>query len=1040
MPSIERDAVVTYLVSHLVGPLNGELEEVVGPPASRYTCGILFPTIENGLTLESSARGNIFDEYGDAVSTDSGDDPVQLSGQILPSSLGFSFYTQSNYLTCVINAATYELVGGDNWKRRPTSETVIIEKAVTTVPVLSGRAILKLKWRNLPAGGWLVTLTILNSSTFKKEPTAFNCPAECLYQVSIRCICDAGIGGYPSSEHIGQLTAEEEDLELLYRNSKPYAIGHGCATSNSSIQQDGTVSWVQSEIIPQHEVPPIVPSQGNDEVLIIKNLVKLSEVMLNDLSTFLDRYEGWISQNELFAEKLASRYQSASRRLILRQRVALGRMRRGVELICSDKMIQDSFKLANEAMLMQMFHSREFAKRREVDDAKRVMPKKSEYVSFKAEWRPFQLAFFLLCIGSEDETNEKPGPIDLIWFPTGGGKTEAYLAVAAFKIFHRRLTEPLRGGGTAVITRYTLRLLTAQQFQRTSALVCAMEVLRRRENGSLGNSIISLGLWIGKKATPNTFSEAKRIFEEIVLTAEKPQNPFQLQMCPWCGTSIIPANKRQDKDAYGVIMKNDLFKLRCPNNDCEFGGNDQTLPINVVDQALYLDPPTVLIGTVDKFARLPWDEKAGCFFGSENSDPPSLIIQDEMHLLAGPLGTIVGAYEAAIESLCKVKSKTGRLPLIIASTATIRESDSQSKHLYGRDVSVFPPSGLTAGDSFFAREDLERPGRLYVGVLGSIHSKSTSLIRTAAVLAQAPLEIELSESIRDAYWTQVIYHNSLRELGQTTTFARDDIPSWIAQIAIDQDLMRRLDDTNVLEITSNVNSSDLPAALERLNESHGGDDEVSLLVCTNMFSVGVDVQRLGLILMNSQPKSTAEYIQSTSRVGRAEDGSRPGLVVCHYATNKPRDRSHYEHFAGYHGALYKYVEPSSVSPTAIRARERVLHAALVIMARHGFGLSSNSDAAKFTRSDEGMAKGIQILIERYARSDDSEIAAISDEINRLASDWEEKTKLNLQYQTQNKVPAPTHALLKYYGQPGEGWATLNNMRNVDDECEIRIEI
>ena len=152
MPSIERDAVVTYLVSHLVGPLNGELEEVVGPPASRYTCGILFPTIENGLTLESSARGNIFDEYGDAVSTDSGDDPVQLSGQILPSSLGFSFYTQSNYLTCVINAATYELVGGDNWKRRPTSETVKIEKAKTTVSVLSDRAILKLKWRNLPAG------------------------------------------------------------------------------------------------------------------------------------------------------------------------------------------------------------------------------------------------------------------------------------------------------------------------------------------------------------------------------------------------------------------------------------------------------------------------------------------------------------------------------------------------------------------------------------------------------------------------------------------------------------------------------------------------------------------------------------------------------------------------------------------------------------------------------------------------------------------------------------------------------------------------
>lgn len=194
----------------------------------------------------------------------------------------------------------------------------------------------------------------------------------------------------------------------------------------------------------------------------------------------------------------------------------------------------------------------------------------------------------------------------------------------------------------------------------------------------------------------------------------------------------------------------------------------------MVDEDLYKRPPSLLIGTIDKFARMTWDPASSAFFGGRQAlvEPPTLIIQDELHLISGPLGTIAGIYESAIDTVIKQRGKPAK---VIAATATIRRADEQVERLYARPVRVFPPSGINADNSYFARVDEASPGRLYVGVMAQGHTRMYSLVMTAAAIAQAPASLRLQGAARDAYWTQIIYHNSRRELGKTMTLARDDV-------------------------------------------------------------------------------------------------------------------------------------------------------------------------------------------------------------------------------------------------------------------------
>jgi hypothetical protein len=1051
-----RAAIMDYLHQELLGPREGEQEIVSDPPFDRYSAGTLYP-------VNTSTSSVTDEEEEDEIGVASGiepeeqsDDPVVLANQFLPGSMAVSFYLcEEPEILVQVTAARYIAVEEGEasalgtphkrraryWKREPITEPASGEfrlispgpdSKTTDYTILGGAGRLNAVWRK-GKGGWLVTVAVINARTTsaKGRPSV----DDCLYQVQLRCR-PAGEGRIAAYPHTRLLTddAEEHLLDLLYRRQASYGVGHGCSVAWQD-PIDGTTAEIRTEFLPSQEVPPITYDlPGYDRVLNLYFLangdVQNGEDLVHELDNFVAGYESWYRTLPQQNQDIPVDLSNARDKVLERIERTLERMKSGAHLLKKDKDVRRAFCLANRAMLMQMAHSRqEYAG--ESHPAKDYSYQEPTF-SFESapRWRPFQLAFQLLTVASvafpEDPYRSV---VDLIWFPTGGGKTEAYLAVTAFLIFFRRMTGSSETSGTAVLMRYTLRLLTTQQFRRAATLICACEVLRRDNPELLGDDKISIGLWVGSETTPNTYQQAYKSYTELLMQ-DTPKSPFQIDRCPWCGTEMVPARQYENTQLYGIHATNLAFWMFCPCTSCLF---HDWLPVEVVDQQLYDQPPTLLLATVDKFAGLPWEERVAEFFGGDNRRPPELIIQDELHLISGPLGTMVGIYETAIDALA---SRNSKQPKILASTATIRRADEQCQGLYARRVELFPPSGLDATDSYFARYDHTRPGRLYVGVMAPAHTASTAMIRTSAALLQAPDDLGLDGSALDAYWTMVAYHNSLRELGKSMTFAADDIPARIKVIANDQAHLRELSEDNVAELTSNIDAPRLGGMLERLEHHVGEDGEVSFLACTNMLSVGVDVQRLGLMLVNGQPKSTSEYIQATSRVGR---GLVPGLVVCLYSPSKPRDRSHYEQFVAYHSALYRHVEPTSVTPFTLPARLRALHAVLVSLIRHTTGLSGRSDAGRFRITLPQVEHIIGFIYERVKQVDPREADATLEQINKVFAEWQtraEELSQILEYNNGNPVK---DVLLRDIGDDhADGWETLRSMRNVDRNCNITV--
>ena len=1037
MTAQARSLIVDYLRRELIGPAGGEDEEIGDPPQRRYTSGLLFP---RDAPQEAILNEDTDDATVGAFGDDPVDDPVALANQWMPSSVGISFFVQgAEGVTCRLSAARYEPVEGSRgqrWKRaiivtEQQPDVVDLrwssESQRSEASVLEGRGRIQVFARPV-ASGRLVTVSLLNDQVQDRDGPID--PAKCLLQVRLTC---EPIGGsileYPRAEVLSS-DPEEDELQLLHRQSHVFAIGHGCAA-----MWDGgeTVAHrVSVEFMPAHEVPALEPVKADSAIL---RLAHLSDVAVEaehlgvELRSFIDAYEAWAAGLPGVNADIPTSLHPARDRLLGRIASAARRMRAGVDLLENDPVVLRAFRLSNLSMLMQMHHTKVVAAASKPRDTG-IVPdfEYGELVQYR--WYPFQLAFLLLTLPSvASEADPDRQTVDLIWFPTGGGKTEAYLGVAAFEIFLRRLRHGDRGAGTAVITRYTLRLLTAQQFQRMAALACCCEVLRIRNRAEMGSLPITIGLWVGGGASPNKFLEARDRLQQLQDDSTS-ESFLQVDRCPWCGTVLIPED-RDDLAGYGVDATATSFRMFCPSADCPF---HESLPISVVDEAMYVEAPTMVVGTVDKFAQLAWSDKGGAFFGLGRFAPPSLIIQDELHLISGPLGTTVGIYEAAIEGLL---SLAGAKPKILASTATIRRSEDQVRGVFGRPVSLFPPAGLTASDSYFARENHDRPGRLYVGVMSQSHTPSTSLIHLSAALAEAPIELALTGDSLDAYWTQVVYHNSLRELGKTVTYARDDIPARVAVIAADEARRRDLSDDVVVELTGNVPSSSIPAILGRLFIPQGMPEAISILLATNMIQVGIDVPRLGLMVVNGQPKTTSEYIQASSRIGRAE---AVGLVVTLYSASKPRDRSHYESFLPYHQALYRHVEPTSVTPFALPSRKRALHAAFVILVRHGIGLGANGDAVRFDPAGEGVVRMKRHLLDWVAIVDRPELEATEAHLDRLIQHW----AMVAEQQRRDGSPMFYQAgrqhrrLLKRFYETGEGWETLDSMRSVDRESSVDV--
>ncbi|MEV7233840.1 helicase-related protein [Streptomyces sp. NPDC051020] len=1038
-----RQELVDYLTRQLVGPVGEDDEVLDAPPDRQYLMGTLYPQqADRQRRLDLAADDpEAPGAEQDAPDVDPAPDPVPETNSWLPASLGISFYTDAVDVEVSCAAARYETQRnepgrGRRWKRVPlTPETHTIGPDREEVPVLDGRAKIQLTRRSYGAGT-LITVALVNEKHHDgaddKAPDWDDMLFQC--RLSVRP-ADGAVLPYPSVR-LASRDPEERELRLQYRHVVTHAVGHGCAVREDR-GEDGGVELLACEALPRAEVPAIRAGGPLDApALTISHLADPAvdrDQLREELAEFAASYHAWyVGQRSVEVPPWG---REAAERILDRVHQAVTRIEAGVRTLCDPGRpeLLDAFRIAQRAMLLQMRHSApdQAGQRCHRADPVALDPP----LDPKATWRPFQLAFFLLALdGVADPGHRDRETTDLIWFPTGGGKTEAYLLLAAFTIALRRIRG--EGGGTTVLSRYTLSLLTTQQFQRAATTICALEHLRRTEPELGLGGPITIGLWVGDTTTPNKFEAAKIAFDEQ-RDASHPEDVFILDRCPWCGTHILPPTRSSVRSDYGVRAEMDEFAFYCTRDECAF---HDVLPVAVVDQHLYEDPPTFVLGTVDKFARLAWEPDSGRLFGAGTGNPPpSLIIQDELHLLTGPLGTTVGLYEAAILELCT--GPDGRPPKIVAATATIRRSAEQVRALHHQDVQLFPPSGLDARDSFFAVPDTGRPGRLYLGVMAQGHTAGRGAVATTAAMLQGVHQ--LPEEHRDAYWTLVAYHHSLRELGRTVTAAGDDIPAQLR--GLDEGTgVRVLGD--VQELTSNLKRAEQPLLLDRLEKPWDDPRSVAFLPCTNMLSVGVDVKRLAYLLMQGQPKTTAEYIQATSRVGRHRV---PGIVVTYFNATRPRDRSHYETFIDYHRALYRYVEPASVTPWSPPARRRALHAALVVLVRHQLGLAAENQAGRISRHRGDAERIADALAERAATAESGATRADADavradvraELGYLLDDWYRQARTaaaegkDLYYRSQGKGQ---YNLLKTFEQRYGLWETLNSMRSVDRECQITV--
>jgi len=832
----------------------------------------------------------------------------------------------------------------------------------------------------------IITCTVINHEKALKPKTSVD---QTVYQLSLSVMLQKGksfcdMNEKTKTEQVYDDT-EEESLELLYRNKKVFALGHGIS-ADWQLDEKGNATEVHTETIPSYTVPQMEFNIDSKERPINLSMIdfafsKDSEI-ISDLTNLVDIYQKWIDTLENEISSLPERLSNIAVLHIQRCKISAKRMLEGIELLKTNADAMTAFKDSNLAMAMQRSHTL-IQLKKVLPDEDKPMPK--SYRDVDAVWRPFQIAFIIMNLNSMFNPESKDREIvDLIWFPTGGGKTEAYLGLTAFTIFSRRINNPEDYGGTAVIMRYTLRLLTSQQFQRACTLICACERIRQ-DKDIYREQRISVGLWLGSSSTPNNLAEASLRIAELQSSREPSGNPFQVINCPWCGTYLSKQNGR-GVNSYRISRNpKKHLSIWCPNKQCDFTEAKNGLPVLVIDEDIYNDPPTLLFGTVDKFAMLPWKKDSSSIFALNKDNQnlsPSLIIQDELHLISGALGTIVGLFETAIDIL---SSKKGIKPKIVASTATIRRAEEQCMSLYARKVQQFPSPGIDATDSFFAREakiDDNRPGRLYVGIMPSGKTATSLQVHLMADTIQSVNILEGKDSIKDAFWTQVIYCNSIRELGSSKTVIYDDVKERSKIITKRLGTTARLyTDSNITELTSRVSGGRIPEILRQLEVAYPSKQSIDVLLATNMISVGVDIDRFGLMVILGQPKTTSEYIQASSRIGRRY----PGLVIAQLSPTKSRDRSHYEQFVKFHQSLYRYVEPTSVTPFSPPARDKALRSVFLTLLRHTTGLNESKDLKDYKQFSVKVNEVIREIIKRVDVIDPAEAKETLEELHAINS-------------------------------------------------------
>lgn len=1182
-----REIFISELVKEVLGPRGGLTETLLNNPKDEYITGVLSPRTIVKAEPDPEADAELPEEIveGTLIEDDPADEDVfatpllspVLNPKALPHSIGLSFALERGAvdfpeIEILVTWARYYQVNSRGqmvWKRDPRfflSGPIKVrgEEGPPLFATKKGRVnnrdeaeiSIHLKSRKISNQVFYVNIYLVNEIRISGD---YPKTEDHIFQPQIRVLCLNGTKVVPQKSQLPQdkeereldQDNEERELDFLYRSRPVLARGHLCSAiwkavdperphPSGCIHREPPFYWVDGEALQEAdrmrftqpdvrtEFVPVYPVEsphldwntkwGSSPELRTEVLAETWEPqdIKKRLSPLAEGYQRWIEQIRDESRKLPQEEQTVAYRLIQKCENILDRIRRGIELLIADEEVRLAFCFANKAMEIQ---SRWF---------------KGESL----KWYPFQLAFILTTLESVINPSSRDRDIcDLLWVPTGAGKTEAYLAIAALVMAHRRrMALTLQrgdrtGGGVAVIMRYTLRLLTIQQFRRALRMVTACEYLRvhglaskapvgwrpagcqLKDDFIWGSTRFSIGLWVGGGVTPNKLSISWIGHEqfpgaiEILRGQTGEGEPAQVMNCPACnailsvpemglhaGTHILhfvlrlrtgslqrlrsvisniqgmssvlfgvksasihshishgfftltielslqKIARSSDVDEWWNHIENFLkghgiqvelqpirasrlgyfiisyqterntirpvnFAIYCPNPSCDLNsnvswvegvpleessstiprqrvrGNPQTpeglqfrrvleftkngsdfisdripIPALTVDEQIYHHPPSFLVATVDKFARLPFEPKCAAIFGNvvyyharfgyyrpwqipstagwnrehppgagrnrplrvdvRPFKPPDLIIQDELHLIEGPLGSMVGIYETAIDHLCRDNNSSAKY---IASTATVRQAEEQVRAVFLRKLIRFPPHGLTADDMFFLRfeeshpmDDL-RPGRLYAGICAPGRGPLTPIVRIWARLLQTTFEQSaIHGSQIDPFWTLTGYFNAIRELAGARALYRQDIPERLNRIAGNNP--RAIPEENSQELSSRTNSTDLPSILNTLNSNFSGNpnrpNSPDALFTTSMFGTGVDIPRLGLMIVHGQPKTSSAYIQSTGRVGRKSGA----LVIIFYRATRPRDLSHYEMFCGYHGALHRFVEPITVAP------------------------------------------------------------------------------------------------------------------------------
>ncbi len=1075
-----RAELEAMVLGDLLGPAGGESEELIERNVrDRYLVGVLAPSragAPSGTVQEEEDEETplIPDELSgggtDTAEDGTTDQDVPVAVAHLPSSMGMTFSVDADTKAIKVSASwgQYKREVREDQTDQRTGKAIRVWQrysrgGIVEIPLKEGPVKAVAPDSQFPEiyvqgqirhrdTHFVVTLFFINAQEEGRPKDEFHVFQP---QLSVQGVDDGPI-------FVKRLTVgsnddlEERLMAMLYRHHIEFAVGHGVSvhTEVSKESSDRAV-LVRTQFVPRYEVPRTAPPTAEDADEnpafakldgLVLDMKKLAEADIKKLPKILEplvaAYKEWIDGEE---DKLTdpkeglSQFGDAPPVAIANCRATLKRVEAGLQLLAKDQQVFEAFQFMNRAMWLQRTHSiySERVRRGEQPDFDKDIDQPKN-----RSWRPFQIAFILLNLPGvtkldHPERGEGPDALaDLLFFPTGGGKTEAYLGLSAYTMSLRRLQGTVAGRvgdeGVAVLMRYTLRLLTIQQFQRATALMCACESIRRKalEQGDRrwGTTPFRIGLWVGRRTTPNRTDDAAEAIKQARgnqygFTGAGIGTPYQLTACPWCG-SAIEAGKHLDAKPYPHGSARTLTYCGDKFGQCLFSRRqapEEGLPVVVVDEEIYRRLPTLLIATVDKFAQMPWKGEVQMLFGQVNGicerhgfkspqiedstfhprsksglpsaktldhpplRPPDLIIQDELHLISGPLGTLVGLYETAIDKLCmwEVDGKKVR-PKVIASTATIKNADVQVRSLFLRTVSIFPPPGLDVRDNFFSmqREPTDEDfGRRYIGICSPGRRLKAILIRVyVAFLCSAQAMYEKYGKAIDPWMTVVGYFNSMRELGGMRRLVDDDVFTRCRTQDRRGLAKRYFGGEYLAELTSRMRSEDIPHILDRLESGFDPELEerrkeafkkkdftnipnkpLDVLLATNMISVGVDVQRLGLMVVAGQPKATAEYIQATSRVGRAH----PGLVCTVFNWARPRDLSHYETFEHYHATFYKHVEPLSVTPFSPGALQRGLAGLLVSLVRlRGTEFNPNESASRVTTGNPYVQEAIEVIAKR----------------------------------------------------------------------------